>query len=91
LPNNEGIVFVHRENKNFQIAIKYFSENFIRPLTNAQLDESPSISPNGNVIVYAITEKGMGLLSGVTLSGVKFRLPAKKGAVREPAWSGFLR
>ena len=91
LPNNEGIVFVHRENKNFQIAIKYFSENFIRPLTNAQLDESPSISPNGNVIVYAITEKGMGLLSGVTLSGVKFKLPAKKGAVREPAWSGFLR
>jgi hypothetical protein len=31
------------------------------------------------------------LLSGVTLSGAKFRLPAKKGAVREPSWSGFLR
>ena len=91
LPNNEGIVFVHRENKNFQIAIKYFSENFIRPLTNAQLDESPSISPNGNVIVYAIKDEGMGLLAGVTLSGAKFRLPARKGSVREPSWSGFLR
>ena len=91
LPNNEGIVFVHRENKNFQIAIKYFSENFIRPLTNAQLDESPSISPNGNVIVYAIKDKGMGLLAGVTLSGAKFRLPARKGSVREPSWSGCLR
>ena len=91
LPNNEGIVFVHRENKNFQIAIKYFSENFIRPLTTAQLDESPSISPNGNVIVYAIKDKGMGLLAGVTLSGAKFRLPARKGSVREPSWSGFLR
>ena len=91
LPNNEGIVFVHRENKNFQIAIKYFSENFIRPLTNAQLDESPSISPNGNVIVYAIKDKGRGLLAGVTLSGAKFRLPARKGSVREPSWSGFLR
>ena len=91
LPNNEGIVFVHRENKNFQIAIKYFSENFIRPLTKAQLDESPSISPNGNVIVYAIKDKGMGLLAGVTLSGAKFRLPARKGSVREPSWSGFLR
>ena len=65
--------------------------SIMRKLTDAQMDESPSISPNGNVIVYAITEKGMGLLSGVTLSGVKFRLPAKKGAVREPAWSGFLR
>ena len=91
LPNNEGIVFVHRANTNFQIAIKYFDENFIRPLTEAQMDESPSISPNGNVIVYSIMDEGMGLLSGVTLSGAKFRLPAKKGAVREPSWSGFLR
>ena len=91
LPNNEGFIFVHRENKNFQIAIKYFNENFIRPLTNAQLDESPSISPNGNVIVYAIKDNGKSLLAGVTLSGAKFRLPAKIGFVREPAWSGFLR
>ena len=91
LPNNEGFIFVHRENKNFQIAIKYYNENFIRPLTNAQLDESPSISPNGNVIVYAIKDDGMSLLAGVTLSGAKFRLPAKMGFVREPAWSGFLR
>tara|TARA_A200000113_G_C8864551_1_gene354361 strand:+ start:464 stop:1720 length:1257 start_codon:yes stop_codon:yes gene_type:complete len=91
LLNNEGFIFVHRENKNFQIAIKYFNENFIRPLTNAQLDESPSISPNGNVIVYAIKDDGMSMLAGVTLSGAKFRLPAKMGFVREPAWSGFLR
>jgi TolB protein len=46
LPNNEGIVFVHRANVNFQIALKYFDENFIRPLTESQMDESPSISPN---------------------------------------------
>ena len=91
LPNNEGIVFVHRKNMTFQIALKYFDENFIRPLTDSHLDESPSISPNGNVIVYAIKDEGMGLLSGVTLSGAKFRLPATEGAVREPAWSGFLR
>ena len=91
LPNNEGIIFVHRADVSFQIALKYFDENFIRPLTISQLDESPSISPNGNVIVYAIKDDGMGLLSGVTLSGAKFRLPATEGAVREPAWSGFLR
>ena len=91
LPNEEGIVFVHRSNINFKIALKYFDENFIRPLTESQMDESPSISPNGNVIVYAIKDEDMGLLSGVTLSGAKFRLPASDGAVREPAWSGFLR
>ena len=91
LPDNEGIIFVHRSNTNFQIAMKYFDENFIRTLTIAKMDESPSISPNGNVIVYAIKDDGMGLLAGVTLSGAKFRLPTTKGAVREPSWSGYLR
>ena len=91
LPNGEGVVFVHRKNSNFQIALKYFNENFVRPLTNSQLDESPSISANGNVIIYAISENEIGLLAGVTLSGARFRLPLKKGEVREPSWSGFLR
>ena len=91
LPNNEGIIFVHRSNTNFQIALRYFNENFIRVLTEAQMDESPSISPNGNVIVYAITDYDKGLLAGVTLSGARFRLPTTEGAVREPSWSGFLR
>lgn len=91
LPNGEGVVFVHRKNSNFQIALKYFNENFVRPLTNSQLDESPSISANGNVIIYAISENETGLLAGVTLSGARFRLPMKKGEVREPSWSGFLR
>ena len=91
LPNNEGIIFVHRSNANFQIALRYFNENFIRVLTEAQMDESPSISPNGNVIVYAITDDDKGLLAGVTLSGARFRLPTTEGAVREPSWSGFLR
>ena len=91
LPNNEGIIFVHRSNTNFQIALRYFNENFIRVLTEAKMDESPSISPNGNVIVYAITDDDKGLLAGVTLSGARFRLPTTEGAVREPSWSGFLR
>lgn len=91
LPNNEGIIFVHRTGSEFQIALKYFNENFSRPLTQSRLDESPCISPNGNVIVYAIKDDEQGLLAGVTLSGAKFKLPASSGEVREPAWSGFLR
>ena len=91
LPSGEGIVFVHRSFDKFQIAIKYFEDNFIIPLTDAKMDESPSVSPNGNVIIYAISEKNNDILAGVTLSGAKFRLPSAKGQVREPAWSGYLK
>ena len=91
LPRNEGIVFVQRSEGEFKIALKYFNENFSRPLTESRLDESPSISPNGNVIIYAIKEDKVGLLAGVTLSGAKFRLPSSSGEVREPSWSGYLR
>ena len=91
LPSNEGIVFVQRSEGEFKIALKYFNENFSRPLTESRLDESPSISPNGNVIIYAIKEDKVGLLAGVTLSGAKFRLPSSSGEVREPSWSGYLR
>ena len=91
LPNNEGIIFVHRSTNQFQIALKYFDENFIRPLTESKLDESPSVSPNGNVIIYAITDNKSGMIAGVTLSGATFVLPSTNGKVREPAWSGFLR
>ena len=91
LANGDGVIFVHRSNDKFQIALKYFDESFVRPLTESRLDESPSISPNGNVIIYATTEDELGLLAGVTLSGARFKLPAKKGEVREPSWSGFLR
>ena len=91
LPSGDGIVFVHRSSGKFQIAIKYFEDNFIIPLTDAKMDESPSVSPNGNVIIYAISEKNNDILAGVTLSGAKFRLPSAKGQVREPAWSGYLK
>ena len=91
LPDGDGSVFVHRSSSKFQIAIKYFEDNFVIPLTDAKMDESPSVSPNGNVIIYAISEQNNDILAGVTLSGAKFRLPSAKGQVREPAWSGFLK
>ncbi len=92
LPNEEGIIFVHRSNDGlFHIALKYKKENFIRVLTEAKMDESPSVAPNGNMVIYGIREKNLSMLAGFSLSGAKFKLPASNGEVREPAWSNFLR
>ena len=92
LPNEDGIIFVHRSSDGlFHIALKYKRENFIRVLTEAKMDESPSVAPNGNMVIYGIKEKDLSMLAGFSLSGAKFRLPASEGEVREPAWSNFLR
>ena len=92
LPNEDGIIFVHRSSDGlFHIALKYKRENFIRVLTEAKMDESPSVAPNGNMVIYGIKEKDLSMLAGFSLSGAKFKLPASEGEVREPAWSNFLR
>jgi len=92
LPKEEGIIFVHRSRDGlFHIALKYKRENFIRVLTEAKMDESPSVAPNGNMVIYGIREENLSMLAGFSLSGAKFKLPASQGEVREPAWSNFLR
>ena len=92
LPKEEGIIFVHRaDDGSFHIALKYKKENFIRILTEAKMDESPSVAPNGNMVIYGIKEGDLSMLAGFSLSGARFKLPASIGEVREPAWSNFLR
>ena len=57
-------------------------------LTETSLDESPSVAPNGSLVIYATQENGEGILSTVSIDGlVKFKLPSSSGDVREPAWS----
>ena len=57
-------------------------------LTETALDESPSIAPNGSMLIYATQEGGEGILAAVSIDGgVKFNLPSTEGDVREPAWS----
>tara|TARA_B100000686_G_C16737087_1_gene944313 strand:- start:229 stop:1515 length:1287 start_codon:yes stop_codon:yes gene_type:complete len=92
LPKEEGIIFVHRSDDGlFHIALKYKKENFIRVLTESKMDESPSVAPNGNMVVYGIKEADLSMLAGFSLSGARFKLPSSNGEVREPAWSNFLR
>jgi TolB protein len=91
VPDGSGIIMVHRSSGNYQIALQDIERGKIKVLTETDLDESPSISPNGAMLLYATKYKGKGILAAVSLDGgVKFRLPSRFGDVREPAWSNYL-
>ncbi len=89
-PDGKSLVMVHRENGVFHIAWQDIASGDMRILTETWLDESPSIAPNGAMLLYATQHNKKGVLAAVSMdAGVKFRLPSKQGNVREPAWSPF--
>ena len=89
--DGRNVVLVHQRNGEFQIAIHDLVTGRLQVLTNTQLDESPSIAPNGSMVLYATKYGDRGILSAVSVDGgVKFRLPARRGDVREPAWSPYM-
>jgi len=94
LPDGVNLVHVRRETRqdpNYQIAVLNIETLRVIRLTSTSLDESPSIAPNGSMIMYATKFNGKGVLDAVSIDGmVRFRLPSTQGDVREPAWSPFL-
>lgn len=89
-PDGKSLVMVHREQGVYHIAWQDIASGDLRILTETWLDESPSIAPNGAMLMYATQHRNKGVLAAVSMdAGVKFRLPSKQGDVREPAWSPF--
>lgn len=91
-PDGRKMVMVHRNHGSFHIATQNMETGVVQILSSeTQMDESPSVAPNGSMVVYAASMGERSILAAVSLDGeVKFRLPSKFGDVREPAWSPLL-
>lgn len=89
-PNQQHVVMLHREERQFNIGVQD-SSGRMTTLTHSQMDESPTVAPNGRLILYATRYQDKGVLAISSIDGrIKMRLPSRDGDVQEPAWSPFL-
>ena len=91
-PNQQNIVMLHRDDQQFHIGVQAVGSNSINVITHAMMDESPSVAPNGRMILYATRYQDQGILAIVSLDGTtNTKLSVRDGDIQEPAWAPFLR
>jgi len=91
--DEKTLVMIHRQEgfTVFKVAALDLEKERLRILSNTSLDESPTVAPNGSMVIYATRQQGKGVLILSSLNGrVRTVLPGISGEVREPAWSPFL-
>jgi len=86
--DGKNIAMVHANSGDYRIAVMDMASRSIDVLTAGRYDESPSFSPNGEMILYASRKGRQHVLSAVSIDGrMQRNLAFNKGEVREPAWS----
>ncbi len=90
-PDGKVLAVLNGNSNRFTIASQDLSSGRYTQLTQSGNDQSPSIAPNGKMILFATEVGGRGVLAMVSTDGrIKLILPARAGEVREPAWGPFL-
>ena len=91
--DEKTLVMVHRQEGYtvFRVAAQDLQRGTVRVLSSTSLDESPTVAPNGTMLIYATSHQGRGVLMLASTNGrVKVPLPVAQGEIREPSWSPYL-
>lgn len=90
-PDGKTIFMIHRAKDGYHVAKKETGTNRLVVLTDSRWDESPSVAPNGSMVIFATQQGNRGVLGVVSADGkASYRLPSAQGDVREPAWSPYM-
>ncbi len=90
-PRGDKIAFVKSQSGKFGIGVMNADGSGERLLTESYLDESPTWSPNGRVIIFSREARsGQPQLWSVDLTGRNLRQVPTSGAASDPAWSPLL-
>ena len=86
------IALVRQNGAAFNIVLKDLGTGQSRVVSKGRLDESPSLAPNGTMIIYGSQARGKGVLAVASDNGKAHQiLYSQSGDVRDPAWSPYLR
>jgi TolB protein len=90
--DGKRLVLISGDGKAFRVAMLDMETKVMQVLTDGQLDESPSLAPNGRMAIYATKYRGRGVLAAVSVDGrVSQRIALEEGGdAREPAWGPVL-
>lgn len=90
-PEGDHLFYVHQRDSGFHVARLNIETGEETILTRSKLDESPSVAPNGRLLIYATQQEGKSVLAVISAGGgSNYILPSRYGDVREPAWSPFI-
>jgi TolB protein len=86
-PDGKSLAVVNYDDARYRIALLDLASGAMKIVSDGPLDESPSFSPNGMVVIYATQDRrGVGLATSSIDGRAKLRM-SQPGEVHEPVWS----